>query len=59
MKIKIIRTYGKNPKIGWWAHLSFGIVITRTADFLTSTPVYGVAIGLLLWQLEINNNKSY
>lgn len=59
MKIKIHKTFGKNDKIGWWAQLSFGIIITRGADFLTSTPFYGITIGLLLWQIEINNNKSY
>lgn len=59
MKIRIIKTYGKNPNIGWWAHFSFGIVITRAADFFRGVPVYGVTIGLLLWQIEINNNKSY
>ena len=59
MKIKIIKTFGKNPNIGWWVHFNFGIVISRAADFVKCIPVYSVVIGLLLWQIEINNNKSY
>lgn len=59
MKIKIYKTFGRNPNIGWWAQLAFGIVIARAADFFRGVPVYSVTIGLLLWQIEINNNKSY
>lgn len=59
MKIKLIKTFGKNPNIGWWAQLTFGIVITRAADFYKGVPVYSITIGFLLWYIEINNNKSY
>ena len=59
MKIKINKTFGKNPNIGWWAQLGFGIVITRAADFFKGVPVYSVVICLLFWTIEINNNKSY
>lgn len=59
MNIKIHKTFGKNDKIGWWAQLSFGIIITRAADFFRGVPVYTVIISLLLWYIEINNNKSY
>lgn len=59
MKIKVNKTFGKNPHIGWWAQFSFGIVVTRSADFYKGVPVYSVVICLLFWTIEINNNKSY
>lgn len=59
MKIRINKTFGKHPNIGWWAQLTFGITIARVADFIREVPVYSVCIGLLLWHIEINNNKSY
>lgn len=61
MNIKIHKTLGKHPNIGWW--FIFAIVpciaIGRTADFIKKVPVYGVHINWLFWQIEINNNKSY
>lgn len=48
MKIKISKAFGKHPNIRWWAQLTFGIVISRAADFIREVPVYSICIGLLL-----------
>ena len=61
MKIKIHKTFGKHPTIGWWFTFAITPMITigRVADFVTETPVYVLNIKWLVFEIKINNCKSY
>lgn len=61
MKIKIIKTFGKHPNIGWWGTFTITPMITigRVCDIVTETPVYALNIKWLVWEIKINNCKSY
>ena len=61
MNIKIHKTYGKHPNIGWWCVFTLvpAITVARSCDFISQKPVYSIAIDWLFWNIEINNNKSY
>lgn len=61
MKIKIIKTFGKHPNIGWWCVFTITpmITIARVADFVTETSVYVLNIKWLVWEIKINNCKNY
>lgn len=61
MKIRINKTFGKHPTISWWCVFAITPLITigRVADFVTEIPVYVLSIRWLVWEIKINNCKSY
>lgn len=61
MKIRLNKTFGKHPTIGWWCDFAITPImgVARCCDFITKNPVYCITICWLCWKIEINNNKSY
>ena len=61
MKIRFNKTFGKHYRIGWWCVFAIipMITIARVSDVIAEIPVYCLNIKWLVWEIKINNCKSY